>query len=146
MANATEYIAAPDVFQADTIDPIPLTETDVIVLNGRDRSENLIDPASGTQGTLYIDYTQGNLDNVTIKVYSSYLDEPGANDWYQETDAVGDAGTITLHNLEIAQAGDAQMTWHFPIGAMRSIKVTVEGGGADNTNSEIDLTLAVRSN
>ena len=145
--KGTEFISAPDVYTADTLTPIPtLAETDVIVLSGIDRSANLVDPGSGTQATLYINYIEGALTNATIKVYGSYSDDPTAGEWFQETDAIGDAGTITLHDLEITMAANTQCTWHFPIGALRSLRVTIQGTGESNVGSALDLTLAVRTN
>ncbi len=145
MPKAVEYLGAFDKITRSA-DPVPLIETDLIVLRGADKTDNLADPASATQGTLYIDYTEGNLDDVTIKIYTSHLAEPGDDDWHEETDSIGDAGVITLHTLEHVLDSDGRKTWHFPIGAIRSLKVTINGGGADNTDSTIECTLGLRTN
>ena len=142
--KGTEFISAPDVYTADTV-VVTDDEKDVMVLTWADREDNLVDPGSGTQATLYINFLKGFLNSATMRIYSSYSADPTVDEWFQETDAIGSLGTITLHNLEITMADSTKCTWHFPIGAVRSLRITVQGTGQYKLDT-LDATIAIRTN
>lgn len=122
------------------------SETDAITLLDVDADATSVASInSNTQATLFIDFTKGSLTNVIIKFYGSYLNNPTASDWFSETIESSSSGTITLTSINITLTANAKQMWHFPIGACRSYKVTVQGTGTA-TSSSLKLYLGMRSN
>lgn len=129
-----------------SVTPVPTSETDAIVLKDSDvDATSVISVGGNTQGTLFIKFTKGSLTNCVIKMYGSYLGNPTATDWYQESEESSSSGEITLNPLSIKLTADTVKTWHFPIGANRSYRITVTGTGTA-TSSSLDLTVGLRNN
>jgi hypothetical protein len=116
-------------------------------------------PASvgaNTQGTLYIKYVPASLTNCKIRIYGSYLTNPASTDWYSEsfevdtTSAPTTTATISeflidLGTVDYSGATNGPIAWHFPLGAYKSLKVTVQSVGTI-TSSALTLTLGLRTN
>jgi len=130
-----------------TASPVPTIETDAIVVRGADvDSSSIISVGNNTQGTLFIDFTRGSLTNCTIKLYGSPYGNPDANQWFTETEESSSSGALTLNPISIVLTDSAaRKMWHFPLGANRAYKITVQGNGT-NTGSSINLVLSLRSN
>jgi len=125
---------------------VPTSETDAIVIKDIDVDSGSIASIGGnTQGTLFIDFTKGSLTNVVIKFYGSYKGDPGSSDWFPETEESSSSGTLTLNNINITMTASGTKMWHFPIGACRAYKITVQGTGTA-TGSSLKLYLGLRSN
>jgi hypothetical protein len=130
--------------------PVPLTETDAVIIKPVAQDPTSAATIGGnSQGTLFIDFTKGNLANVVIRMYGSYLPDPTKNDWYEETIEKDDAtnlGLVSLGGQEITLTSNCKYTYHFPIGAFQAYKITVQGTGASNTGSSLKLNVALRIN
>lgn len=111
---------------------------------------------ANTQGTLYIKYVPASLSACKIRVYGSYKNLPTATDWYQETfetDSTSAPTTtatlslfvIDLGTVDYSGATNSPIAWHFPLGAYKSLKVTVQSTGTI-TSSAITLNLGLRCN
>ena len=145
--GGTIRFGSADDLKSYTLTPLANAETDTIVLKDIDVSAGSVVSVGGnTQGTLYINYSHGSLTACVIKVYGSYVGDPGSGDWYTETDEADSSGVLTLNPLSIAIGNaDFKGMWHFPIGAMRALKITTTTTGTV-TSSAITLNLALRSN
>jgi len=135
---ATAYVAAAGA--------VPTSETAAITVKGLDVDSSATAEVSGnTQATLYINFTKGSLTNVSIKIYGSYLENPGSGDWYQEVVETDSTGVATLDAFSIVLTANAVVVYHFPIGAYKALKVTVTGSGTQ-TGGALTLNLGFRTN
>lgn len=129
--------------------PVPTSETDAIVVKSPEVDTSSVASIGGnTQGTLYIKFTKGNLTKAQIRIYGSYVANPGANDWYQESFENPDTtniGTSNLYPFIIELTADTQISYHIPLGAYKAFKVTIKGVGTA-TGSSIVLNLGLRTN
>jgi hypothetical protein len=140
------YDSAIELGAYTSDDIVPTDETDAIVIKDIDVDATSIASVGGnTQATLYIDFTLGSLTNCTVRIYQSYLGNPTATDWYQETSETESSGALTLNLLRIVMTADTKKTWHFPIGASRATRITIQGSGTQD-DSLIHLRLGLRSN
>ena len=143
------YPSSTELGKEYSITPVPTAETDAILIKpvGVD-SASVADIGGNTQGTLFIDFTIGSLDKVIIRTYGSYKNNPGADDWHQEVIEKDDAttlGLVTLGVQYIELSADAKIAYHFPIGAFKSFKITIEGSGTA-TNSVLVLNCSLKVN
>jgi hypothetical protein len=147
MSEVVRFASASDVATISYTDAtIPTTEADAIVLLDTDVLATSVTSVGGnTQGTLFIDFTKGSLTSVTIKIYGSYMGNPTATDWYQETEETSSSGVLTLNPLSIVVTATSRYEWHFPIGALRAAKITVLTTGTV-TSSALKLSVGLRSN
>lgn len=124
-----------------------VTETNAIVISAPDVAgpTSVASNEGNTQATLYLDFTKGSLTNVSVKIYGSYLASPTANDWYQETVETDAVGVATLDPFSIVLTATARIAYHFPLGAYRTIRITVQGNGTA-TSSLMKLNLGLRNN
>jgi len=130
-----------------TASPVPTTETDAIIAKevGAD-STSVISVGNNTQGTLYIDFTKGSLTSCIIRLYGSPYANPTSGQWFTETEESSASGVLTINPISIVLTDTtAKKMWHFPLGANRSYKITVQGTGTA-TGSSITLVLSLRSN
>lgn len=150
MRYTITYPSSPELAQEYSASPVPLTETDAIIIKGVDSEfASVADIGGNTQGTLYINFVKGNLTKVVIRTYGSYLKNPTDDDWYQEVIEKDDPttlGLVTLGEQYIELSANAKIAYHFPIGAFKAYKITVQGYGTSNTNSSITLNCALRVN
>jgi hypothetical protein len=122
------------------------TETDAIVVKPIDKNPTSIAEIGGnTQATLYIDFTKDTLTKVQIRVYGSYLGNPTANDWFQETVETDSVGVATLDKFVIELSASARIAYHIAIGAYQAFKITVQSVGTVGS-SAITLNLGLRTN
>jgi hypothetical protein len=146
MAYAIRYTSADDLASYAPSGTVSNTETTALTVKDIDiDSDSVASIGGNTQGTLFINFTKGSLTNCTIRIYQSYLGNPDTGDWYQETSEADSSGALTLNPLTIVLTATAKLTWHFPIGAARATKVTVQSLGTV-TASNIKLYLSLRSN
>jgi len=141
-----EYVKFPssvEVVSYDSAGVLSNTETDAIVLDDDDSIAETVKAPANTQATLYINFTKGSLTNAIIRFYGSPL--KNATDWYQETQEVDSNGTATLYPFNITLTADTKAIYNFPIDAVRSYKITVQGTGT-TTGSRIKLSLGLRNN
>jgi len=144
------YPSSVELGTTYTVTPVPTAaETDAIIIKPRSSdSTSVADIGGNTQGTLYIDFTKGSLTSLTIKTYGSLKNDPGAGDWYIETIEKDDdttLGKITLGEQYITLTATGKLAWHFPIGAFRSYKITIQGVGTA-TNSALTLDCSLKVN
>jgi len=130
-----------------TASPVPTTETDAIIAKEVSAdSTSVISVGNNTQGTLYIDFTKGSLTNCTIRLYGSPYANPTSEQWFIETEENSASGALTINPISIVLTDTiAKKMWHFPLGANRAYKITVQGTGTA-TGSSIKLVLSLRSN
>lgn len=146
MLKIVQFPSSTELGIQYTASPVPLSETDAIVLSPLNVDGTVVAEAGGnTQATLYIKYVKGTSTSATLRVYGSYLDSPGINDWYKETVETDAAGVATLDPFSIVLTADAVIAYHFPIGAFKTLKVTVVRAGVDGSSSII-LNLGLRTN
>jgi len=143
------YPSATELGTEYTVTPVPTDETDAIIIKPASvDSSSVADVGGNTQGTLFINFTKGSLTKVTIKTYGSYKNNPGASDWYQEVIEKDDAttlGKVTLGKQYIELDASTKIAYHFPLGAFKSFKVTVQGTGTAS-NSSLTLNAALKVN
>lgn len=142
-----KYASGIDVASGYTVTPIPTVATTAFTVLDLDVDSTSVASVGGnTQATLYIDYTVGSLTSCDIIIYSSYVGNPADTDWYQETQESDSSGVATLYPFKITLGNaDLKIDYHFPIGAVRAIKVAVQASGT-NTSSALTLNLGLRSN
>ena len=136
-----------------TATPIPTTETDAVFLYALEASPmTAAEPVGNSQGTLFINYNQGSLTSCDIRIYGSYKYLPTTGQWYSETVEADTGGSAALSAFFIHLTASATGTgsnsplmYHFPIGAVRSLKVTVIGNGTASSSS-LTLNVGVRVN
>ena len=143
------YPSSTELGKEYSITPVPTSETDAILIKpvGVD-SASAADIGGNTQGTLFIKFTKGSLDKITIRTYGSHKNNPTATDWYQEViekDDTTTLGLVTLGKQYIEIAADATIAYHFPVGAFRSYKITIQGTGTA-TGSALTLNCSLKVN
>jgi hypothetical protein len=125
------------------------SETAAIVLTDSDiDSASVVSVGGNTQATLFIDFVKDSLSNCTIKFYGAHKGNPTtgtATDWFVETEESSSSGALTLNPVSIVMTASANTMWHFPIGACRAYKITVNSTGTAGS-SALKLTLGLRSN
>lgn len=147
MADTVKFPSATEVPIGYEASPVLLSEVDAIILKPLSADSSSIAEVGGnTQGTLYIDFIKGSLSKASIRIYGSYKANPGSGDWYQETIETDSAGTATLDEFVIDLTSNKKISYHIPLGAYKSFKITVEGIGASNTGSSIKLNIGLRTN
>lgn len=126
-----------------TVSVIPNTETEVITLLAPDLdSTSVVSPNGNTQATLWLDFTKGSVTSATFKIYST-LD--GVN-WYNEQlVTAGSAGAVTLDDINFTLTTTAKKIYHFPIGAIRGLRVTAQSVGT-TTGSSINCSITLKTN
>ena len=147
-STVVRYASAGDVVTYTSPSTVSNTETDAIVLLDTDVLATSVASVGGnTQGTLYMNFTIGSLTTVTIRLYGSYLSNPTATDWFIETEESSSSGVLTLNNVGIVLTATTTVPkmWHFPIGACKAYKITIQSSGTI-TSSSIFLAVALRSN
>jgi hypothetical protein len=147
-----EIVKFPSSIEVATYESSPVSnvEANAIVIREPDiDSSSTISVGSNTQGTLYIDFTKGNLTNAIIRLYGSYLNSGGSfgSEWFIETveDTTSGSGDVSLYDMRIVLTSSCQRMFHFPLGACRMYKITVQGTG-DNAGSSIKLAVGLRNN
>lgn len=125
---------------------VPGAETDVITIVAPDElNTSVVSSGGNTQGTLYIDFTKGSLTNCTLKIYGSYVGNPSTSEWYQECIETSTSGTVTLFAMDIVLTATMKVEYHFPIGAVRALKITAASTGTA-TGGILNLSVGMRSN
>ena len=157
MSQTVRFASTNDIASASYVaGTIPnASETTAILINdietypGSSTNTAIVGGVGGnTQATLFIDFTLSSLTNCTIKFYGSYKGDAvaaTATDWFVETEEASTTGTLTLSPVSIVMTGSLNGMWHFPMGACRSYKITVNSTGTAGT-SALKLTLGLRSN
>ena len=143
------YPSSTELGKEYSITPVPTAETDAILIKpvGVD-SASAADIGGNTQGTLFINFTKGSLDKITIRTYGSYKNNPSAGDWHQEViekDDTTTLGLVTLGVQYIEISATAKIAYHFPVGAFRSYKITIQGTGTA-TGSVLVLNCSLKVN
>ena len=143
------YPSSTELGKEYSVTPVPTAETDAILIKpvGVD-SASAADIGGNTQGTLFIDFTVGSLSKITIRTYGSFKNNPEAADWHQEViekDDTTTLGLVTLGVQYIEISANAKIAYHFPIGAFKSYKITIEGSGTA-TNSVLKLNVSLKVN
>jgi hypothetical protein len=142
-----KFSSAIEIASYDSAGTVPtVAETDAMVILESDvLATSVISAPANTQATLMVDFTVGSLTNVLIKFYGSYLQRPGSGDWFSETIETNSSGVLTITPINITMTGTTKAMWHFPIGACKAYKITVQGTGTA-TGSSIKLYLGMRNN